>query len=116
MRTLVIILVCLLATPVQAQADLSVAYLEALCEAPKTSGKYAFCLGYLTGVADTLAQKTPGQSPAICMPSKATQEDVVTVFQTWAEDLGTMAPHVHMGEGANQAITAAFPCPTPEKD
>ena len=114
MRTLVIILVCLLATPVQAQADRSVAYLEALCEAPKTSGKYAFCLGYLTGVADTLAPETPEQSPVICIPSKATQEDVVTVFQTWAEDLGTMAPHVHMGEGANQAIKAAFPCQKPE--
>ncbi len=116
MRTLVIILVCLLATPVQAQADRSVAYLEALCEAPKTSGKYAFCLGFLTGVADTLALETPEQSPVICMPGKATQEDVVTVFQTWAEDLGTMAPHVHMGEGANQAIKAAFPCPKPEQD
>ena len=114
MRTLVTIIVCLLATPVQAQADLSVAYLEALCEAPKTSGKYAFCLGYLTGVADTLALEAAGQSPVICMPSKANQEDVVTVFQTWAEDLGTMAPHVHMGEGANQAIKAAFPCPKPE--
>ncbi len=114
MRTFVIILVCLLATPVQAQADRSVAYLEALCEAPKTSGKYAFCLGYLTGVADTFALETPEQPPIICMPSKATQEDVVTVFQTWAEDLGTMAPHVHMGDGANQALAAAFPCPRPE--
>jgi len=116
MRTLIIILMCLLATPVQAQVDLSVAYLAVLCEAPKTSGKYALCLGYLTWVADTLADPAPGQPPVICKSRKASQEDVVTAFQIWAEDLGTMAPHVHMAEGAKQALTAAFPCPEPEKD
>ncbi len=116
MRNLMIVLVCLLASPVRAQADLSVAYLEVLCEAPESSGKYALCLGYLTGVADTLAGKAQGQPPVICMPPESTQEDAVTAFRTWAEDLGTMAPHVHMAEGAKQALTAAFPCPKPAKD
>ncbi len=111
MRTFIIIVATLLlASGARAQNDLSVAYLTVLCEAPESSGKYALCLGYLTGVADTLALKSPEQTPVICMPREATQEDVVAAFRTWAEDIGTMAAHVHMAEGANQAFRAAFPC------
>ncbi len=115
-RYIIIVATLLLASGAQAQNDLSVTYLAVLCEAPKTSAKYALCLGYLTGVADTLALKASDQPPVICMPGEASQEDVVAAFQTWAEDVGTMAPHVHMAEGANQALTAAFPCPTSETD
>lgn len=111
----VILLLSLLCAAIPTASALQGEELAGVCSDDKDKFKQGFCVGYLTGVSETLTGVL--QTSGICAPKDLTIEKLITVVATYSSNHADK----RKGPGVSlvwSALVDAWPCPgmkTPER-
>lgn len=86
--------------------------LEALCraEGPDAGTGRAICLGYVTGVVDTLLLPRKGRGGRVCPRDNPTPADAVAAVMRHSR-YASAAPGVGAADFVRFALERAWPCP-----
>lgn len=89
---------------------ISAAELDNECDAEAKSAPHHFCLGYVGGVADTVASyEEHGNVAVACLPDKVTLSKLVEVFRAYF-DLNPETFEDAAQDVVMMALSQAYPC------